>query len=402
MRVVGLEGIKRFRQEHASCALTFKPNHLSEADFILLGILFRENGLRVVTEGGANLFLEDVDIFRDLLPRFAAGRISNELRPRPLSVAKYLSTRGAFKVYREPVTVKLADGNELKLGSKDILTLSRAYRCHLVEQGEMYVTFPGFSTIRSGPFDMLKKSEMKTGRSYTGKIDGFHHLPFQMDIEASLFTGVEVYVVDVNIAYEEVLEDQNFVELTRLHDAGTSKKEIYLQDLSYIIREFMAASPKKHLCIKFGEPRKLDTAGLKEPFMNRKIKNAAHLYAGETYEKMLAMQPVFPANIYFSAFDEGFNRIALPVLREKIDQIRQRLRNMTWGREKRRVDLHYVMGFNDQVVSAEEIINRTFKNFNRSGRRVTDLDGDSFVVYNKNVARQYRNHTHHLLVEPRG
>jgi hypothetical protein len=112
---------------------------------------------------------------------------------------------------------------------------------------------------------------------------------------------------------------------------------------------------------------------------------------------MLAMQPVFPVNIYFSAFDESFNRIAIPVLRERIDRIRQRLRNLTWGREKRPVDLHYVLGFNDQLISAEEIINRTFENFNRPGRRVTDLDGDSFVVYNKNVARQYRNHTHHLL-----
>jgi len=242
------------------------------------------------------------------------------------------------------------------------------------------------------------KSEIKTGRSYTGKTDGFHHLPFQMDIEASLFTGMDVYVVEVNLAYEEVLEDQNFIELARLRDAGTSKKEIYLQDLSYIIGEFLAPSPKKHLSIKFGEPRKLNTANLKEPFMSRKIKSAAHHYAEETYESMLAMQPVFPANIYFSAFDENFNRTAVSVLKEKIDQMRHQLRIMTWGRDKRRVDLHYVLGFNEQLISADEIINRTFRNFNRPGRRMTDLDGDMFVVYNKNVARQYRNHTAHFML----
>jgi hypothetical protein len=68
MRVVGLEGIKRFRKENPDCAITFKPNHLSEADFILLGLLFRENKMRVATEGGANLFIEDIDLFKDVFP----------------------------------------------------------------------------------------------------------------------------------------------------------------------------------------------------------------------------------------------------------------------------------------------------------------------------------------------
>ena len=68
MRVVGLEGIKKFRKDHLDCSITFKPNHLSEADFILLGLLFREHKMRVVTEGGANLFIEDIDIFKHVIP----------------------------------------------------------------------------------------------------------------------------------------------------------------------------------------------------------------------------------------------------------------------------------------------------------------------------------------------
>ena len=50
-RVVGLEGIKKFRDKNPDCAITFKPNHLSEADFIMLSLIFRENNLKVVTEG---------------------------------------------------------------------------------------------------------------------------------------------------------------------------------------------------------------------------------------------------------------------------------------------------------------------------------------------------------------
>ena len=60
MRVVGLEGIKRFKEAHPQSAITFKPNHLSEADFILLSILFRENDMKVLVEGGSNLFIDDI------------------------------------------------------------------------------------------------------------------------------------------------------------------------------------------------------------------------------------------------------------------------------------------------------------------------------------------------------
>ena len=63
MRVMGLEGLKSFRKDNPDCSITFKPNHLSEADFILLSILFRENNMKVPVEGGSNLFIEDIDIF---------------------------------------------------------------------------------------------------------------------------------------------------------------------------------------------------------------------------------------------------------------------------------------------------------------------------------------------------
>jgi len=396
MRVVGLEGIKRFRQKNPDCAITFKPNHLSEADFILLAILFREHDLRVVVEGGSNLFIEDIDIFKDLLPGFVSPDLKETFKEHRMSIARYLSTRGAFKVFREPLTITQEDGSELKIGKKEILSLTRAYRNHLVEKREMYVTFPGYSTVKSGLLDMLKKDGMKTGRSYTGKIDGFHHLPFQMDIEASLDTGVDVYIVDVNIAYEQVLEDENFKRITRLYESGADKKDIYINDLGYIVKEFCSAKTKRSLSIKFGEPYKIQTASLKDPLLGRKIKSAAYKYAEESFERTLTMQPIFPANIFFSAFDEQFNRISIQQMVDKIDDLRDQLRTLTWGRGKRRVDLHYVRSYNNHIISADEIINRTFEIFSTSHKHITDIDGGMFVVYDKDVAQQYRNHIAHF------
>jgi hypothetical protein len=396
MRVVGLEGIKRFRKEHPDCSITFKPNHLSEADFILLNLLFIENNMRVVTEGGANLFIKDIDIFQDLLPNIINYDFQNTFKNRHVSIAQYLASRGAFKVFREPVTIPQQEGSEIKLGKKEILSLTRAYRYHLVKEKEMYVTFPGYSEVKSSLFELLKKNGTKTGRSYTGKIDGFHHLPFQMDIEASLYTDVNVYIVDVNMAYEQVMEDENFRELTRLHESGVSKNEIYIKDLGYIIQEFLSDKKKGNLSVKLGEPCKIETSSLKDGLVGMKIKNAAHRYAEATFEKVLSMQPVFPANVYFTAFDEKFTKLPVRIMKEKIDDIRDFLRTLVWGKLKRRVDLHYLLGYNNQLISADEIINRTFQNFNAPGRRITDLDGDTFVVYNKDVARQYKNHTAHF------
>lgn len=396
MRVVGLEGIKRFRKKNPDCALTFKPNHLSEADFILLAILFREHKMRVVVEGGSNLFIEDIDIFRDILPGYVSPELKETFKEHRMSIARYLSTRGAFKVFREPVTIPQEDGSELKIGKKEILTLTRAYRNHLVEQREMYVTFPGYSTVKSGLLDMLKKDGMKTGRSYTGKIDGFHHLPFQMDIEASLDTGVDVYIVEVNVAYEQVLEDENFKHITRLYESGAEKRDIYIKDLGYIVKQFCNSKFRRNLSIKFGEPYKIQTASLKDPLLGRKIKSAAFKYAEESFERTLTMQPIFPANIFFSAFDEHFNQISIQQMVDKIDDLRDQLRTLTWGKGKRRVDLHYVRSYNNHIISADEIINRTFEIFNTPYKHITDIDGGMFVVYDKEVAQQYRNHIGHF------
>jgi len=396
MRVIGLEGIKRFRKENPDCAITFKPNHLSEADFILLGILFRENDTKVLIEGGANLFIEDIDIFADLLPKFVHAEFKDFVRDQRLSIAQYLSSRGAFKVFREPLTIRQPDGSEMTIGRKDIISLTRAYRYHLVKNKEMYVTFPGYSSIKLGLLDLLKKDGTKTGRSYTGKIDGFHHLPFQMDIEAALETGVDVYVVPVNIAYERVLEDEHFAKLTRLYESGLSKREIYVNDLGHIVKEFYSDKNKGSLSIKFGEPSKINTQELKEGFVSRKIKTAAYKHAEESFDHMLAMQPIFPVNIYFTAFGENFNRTPLRVMKEKIDDIRDYLRTLLWGKTKRRIDLHYVSSYDQLIISADEIINRTFQIFSRPNRHITDIDGDTFVVYNKEVAQQYRNHTAHF------
>lgn len=400
MRVVGMDAMKEFRAENPDCAITFKPNHLSEADFILLSLLFRENGLRLLIEGGANLFIDHIDIFRDLLPKFVDRGLKDQLGNHRLSVAQYLQKRGAFKVFRNPVTISQDQGHELKLGRKEILSLTRAYRYHLVKQKEMYATFPGYSSVKSGFLDILKKDEVKTGRSYTGKIDGFHHLPFQMDMEASIESGVDLYMAEVNIAYEQVMEDENFSRLIRMREAGVNPEEIYLQDMGYIIDQFINDTKKGHLSIKIAEPKKIDVVNLKESFLDRKMKSAAQRVAAEAYDRMLAMQPVFPANIFFSAFDPLFNRLPVRVMKEKIDDLRDRLRQLRWGREKRLVDLHYVTGYNDQLITAEEIINRTFDIFNTSERRTAALDGDTFVVYNKDVAQQYRNHVIHFF-EPK-
>lgn len=396
MRVVGLDGIKQFRKSKPNCAMTFKPNHLSEADFIVLSILFRENNMKVLVEGGANLFIEDIDLFQDLLPQFVNPQLKDTVQHCRMSISQYLTSRGAFKVFREPGNVQQQDGSEISLSKKDVISLTRAYRNHLVQAKEMYVTFPGYSSVKLGLLNLLKKDGTKTGRSYTGRIDGFHHLPFQMDIEASLDSGVDVYLVDVNIAFEPVLEDVHFGELKRLYESGASKRDIYLKDLGYIVKEFYRDKIKGNLSIKFGEPRKIETADMKEGFVSRKIKTAAYRYAEDSYANMLSMQPVFPANLYFSAFNENFDRLPVRAMIEKIDDLRDYFRTLLWGKFKRRVDLYYITGYNNHIISADEIINRTFQLFCTPNRKITDIDGDTFVVYNKDVAQQYRNHTVHF------
>ncbi|MEX1325694.1 MAG: hypothetical protein AB1Z29_02755 [Desulfobacterales bacterium] len=395
-RVIGLDGIKRIKEVNPDCAITFKPNHLSEADFILLSILFRENNMKVLVEGGANLFIDDIDIFNDLLPRYVMKQFKGFVENHRMSINQYLSTRGAFKVFREPLNIKQPDGSEIAIGRKEIISLTRAYRYRLVEEREMYVTFPGYSSIKMGLLNLLKKDGTKTGRSYTGRIDGFHHLPFQMDIEAALQADVDVYIVDVNVAYERILEDEHFGELARLYESGESRRDIYLKDLGYIVNEFYCDKQKSNLSIKFGTPRKIDTSDLKDGFVGRKIKSAAYKYADESYQNMLSMQPIFPTNIYFTAFNQDFSKTPARVMKEKIDDIRDYLRTLTWGKSERRVDLHYVTGYNQHIISADEIINRTFQIFSQPNRHITAMDEDMFVVYNKEVAQQYKNHTAHF------
>lgn len=396
MRVVGLDNIRRFREENPNCAITFKPNHLSEADFILLSILFREHKMKVLVEGGANLFIDDIDIFADVLPKFVMKEFKDFVKDKRMSIAQYLTTRGAFKVFREPLNIKQPDGSEMTVGRKDIISLTLAYRYHLVREREMFVTFPGYSSVKLGLLDLLKKDGTKTGRSYTGKIDGFHHLPFQMDIEASLETGVDVYVVPVNVAYERVLEDEHFAKLAHLYESGASKRDIYINDLGYIVKEFYCDKNKADLSIKFGEPHKMNAPDLKDGFVGRKIKSAAYRLAEETFEQVMAMQPIFPANIYFTAFAENFNRMPVRAMKDRIDDIRDYLGTLVWGKGKRRVDLNYILNYDHHILSADEIINRTFEIFRGQDRHITDIDGGTFVVYNKDVAQQYKNHTTHF------
>jgi hypothetical protein len=186
-----------------------------------------------------------------------------------------------------------------------------------------------------------------------------------------------------------------------MHEAGVSPQQIYFHDMGYIIRRFCEDKRKADLSFKFGEPRKIDTHSLRGDVLGTKIKFAAHTYAKETFERVMGMQPVFPANVYFSAFDEDFTRMPVSVMREKIDDVRDHLRHLVWGKQRRRVDLHYVLGYNLQIMSADEIINRTFEIFAALERPITSLDGDMFVVHNHDVAMQYRNHVAHFFEPPK-
>jgi len=398
IRVVGLEAIRKFRKEHPDCSITFKPTHPSEADFILLSLLFRENGMRVLTEGGSNLFIDHIDIFKDLLPGVIDPDLKDVMGNHNMSLARYLAERGAFKIFREPVTIKKSeeDGGDIKIGLKNIISLSRAYRFHLVEEREMYMTFPGYSRIKSGLLELFKKDEIKTGRSYNGKIDGFHHLPFQMDIEASMHTGVDVYIVSVNVAYAPVLEDENFAELVKLRDVGKDQDEIYQKDLSYIINAFHKNKVKGDMSIKFSAPVKIETTALKDGLVGMKIKKASQKIAKDMFEKVLLMQPIFPANVYFSAFDRKLSRMPVKRMIERINDKRTYLQTLLWGKEKKRVDLHYLLDYKNQIISADEIINRTFDKFNTPDKQITKRDRDTFLILRKDVAQQYRNHTDHF------
>ncbi len=395
-RIVGLENIKKFRAANPDCSITFKPNHLSEADFILLCLSFRENNMKVLTEGGSNLFINGIDIFRDFLPKYVDPGFNGIYNDKKISIADYLSLRGAFKVIREPGKIELDNGKTIKIGNKEILSLSRAYRYHLVKNKEMYVTFPGYSVLENGVFDILEKDVVKTGRSYTGRTDGFHHLPFQMDIEASHYSGIDLYIVDVNIAYEPVMEDINFIELLKLTKSGLNQEELYLEDIGYIVKEFCRNKVKGDLCIKFGDLYRINSGRLKDDFFKIKVKQYAKKIADQTFEKVLSMQPVFPANIYFSAFSSDFSNVPEQALKEKINELRDHLRKLMFGQYKRKPDIHYLLDYDNNIISADEIINRTFLKFNNTERQITDLDSGMFVINRKDVAMQYKNHTRHF------
>lgn len=391
LRVTGLNEIKEFRKQNPDCSITFKPNHLSEADFIMLCVLFREHNMRVLSEGGSNLFIDNIDVFKDLLPNFVNPGFKDTLNNNTFSISDYLSERGAFKVFRTPEIIKQDDGSEIKIGPKEMLSLSRAYRYHLVKDREMYVTYPGFSIVKSDFNGLQRKNEVKTGRSYSGKLDGFLHHPFQMDIEASLFSNVDVYIVGVNIAYSPVLEDCNFRELENLFKSGAGIKEIYCKDIGYIISEFCRDKIKGDMSIKFSKPEKIDTSAMNSASSGKIVKDAAHAYARSTFKEVLSMQPVFPANIFFTSFDEAFNKMPLQKFKERIHE----LCNSLYARAED-IDLHYLLGYDKQIISPDEIINRTLNIFNSDIRRIAGVEGDSVLVYDKDVAQQYKNHTDHI------
>ncbi len=395
IRIIGLDEIIKFRSEHPDCSITFKANHLSEADFIVLSILFRENKLRVLFEGGSNLFIEELDVFQDVIPSFVDPALKKIIENYKLSISEYLTNRGSFKVFRKPQKIVGKNGEEINLGQKEIICLIRTYRQKLLKDREMYVTFPGYSSRKANILNFIR-NEIKTGRSYTGKFDGFHHLPFLMDMEASLSSNTDLYFVAVNIAYEPVIEDINFQTIENLIQNESSQESIYQQDLGYIINEFCKNKKVGNLSIKFSRPKLFDTNQFKGSLARIKLKKWAEKFADEAYNQVMAMQPIFPSNIYFSAFNKNFDRISIQRMRERIDDIRDYLGKIQWSKEFAELDLKYVLSYTGKIISADEIINKTFEFFNSPDREVTDKDSDTLVVYNKNVAQQYRNHTQHF------
>jgi hypothetical protein len=140
---------------------------------------------------------------------------------------------------------------------------------------------------------------------------------------------------------------------------------------------------------KFGRANRARRRGRRP---GTKIKFAAHACAKETERSFHAAG--FPGQrLFFSwtssstAFGEGDA--------EKIDDIRDHLRHAVWGKRQQRIDLHYVLGYNHQIMPADEIINRTFEIFTAVERPITSLDGDTFVVHNHDVAT-IPNHRHFI------
>lgn len=398
MRVVGLDEILKLKANNPDCSITFKANHLSEADFIVLSILFREHNMKVLFEGGSNLFIKNLDVFQDVIPSFVNPAFKGSLASYKLSIAEYLSSRGSFKVFRKPQKIVDESGQKINLGQKEIISLIRTYRQKLLKDREMYVTFPGYSTQKSNILNFIK-SEIKTGRSYTGKFDGFHHLPFLIDMEASLYTNVKLYFVTVNISYEPVIEDINFEKIEKLVQNGACQEAIYQEDLGYIIREFCRPKRVGNLSIKFSRPKLFDTNQFKGSFARIKLKKYAESFSNESYRQMLAMQTVFPSNIYFSGFNEKFDRISIQIMKARIDAIRDYLGKLQWSDQYTQLDLKYVSDYSGKIISADEIINKTFEIFATTEREVTGKDSDTFVIYNKAVAQQYKNHTLHFLAD---
>jgi hypothetical protein len=97
----------------------------------------QENEAVLFLEGGSNLFIDDIDIFKDILPVFVNPQFKNAFNKHPMSLAQYLSKRGAFKLLREPGIIKNKNGDTIKIGKMDLFSLTRAYRYHIVKEKEM-------------------------------------------------------------------------------------------------------------------------------------------------------------------------------------------------------------------------------------------------------------------------
>lgn len=365
-RIVGFNRLLDYRRKYDEDAIVLVSNHLSEADFLEMSLFFYTKELRLLIQGGDNLFREDV-------------RIKSHYATTAINLDKYLRARGAFQVLRQPKDVYV-EGRKKSLKGSTVMKLNKAYLFKLVEDAEMFLQFPG----QSG-----ESSQLKHGRPYDGRTVGFNRAMFQMLIDASEFEDKNVHLVPVNMSYESVLEDTLFSELEKLKTKIDSE-QLYQYDMDHIIGEYMDPARQSRFCLKFGMPSYLDTGS----FWDRKgilKKSLSEKLAEESYQKVMSMQTAFPSHIFFTAVG-GDWYVEIPDLKERITRILTEI-------EETHADMHYLRDKSGETKTPDAIIDETISKFRSNGRKVIAEKNGAIEIRKKDVAKQYANHIAHFFMQ---
>ena len=360
-RITGFDDMIAYRKKHPDDAFILVSNHLSEVDFIETMLHFMNHHERLLIQGGDNLFIDNFEITTD----------SMNLR---LDLDAYLRSRGAFQIIRKPKTVQY-QGEERHLTQKDVVKLNKSYLFHLVEKGECLLQYPGQSMVN----DTLKQ-----GRTYTGSINAFSRAIFQLLIEAAVSTKTQIHIVPMNISYERVIEDEQFKVLLKMKAAQSSDAQLYMADLGYIIKQYLAPDRTTRLCMKFGqpEPMKLHYFWIRYGLGK---KGASAKLAEHYYEKVMSLQSPFPPNILFTAM-KGYTRLDIPSLKEKISLLMEQL-------DLRGADMFYLKQ-EGGVFAPDVIIEKTFEIFGH--RKIIARNDGHIEIVQPDVATQYVNHIAYL------